>query len=160
MQTIFDGKLYVIENFFTREECDYLRKIIDADKVEYTNRYSIIKLFPDVVKLYKEKIQTLPIKEEFTISDQLSLGHYDDGGPGIKLHTDRRYPGILYKLLVYLNDDFEGGDTIFYKDNNILLKSKPAMGKVILFDVDLYHEAGGVIGGEKYVCGFRLLKAD
>ena len=156
MQTILENKLYVIENFFTKEECNYIKNFIELDKMAYTNRYTVIEPHPNIVEKYKQKINTLPI-DIFTISNQLSLGYYSDGGQGIEIHLDRRYPGILYKLLIYLNDDFEGGQTIFYKDNNILFKSTPVTGKAILFDVELYHEAKGVINGEKYVVGFRLL---
>jgi prolyl 4-hydroxylase len=55
-------------------------------------------------------------------------------------------------LMLYLNDDFTGGETKFnlkYPDNDLVVK--PEKGMALLFDHYLFHEGSAVISGIKYV---------
>ena len=52
-------------------------------------------------------------------------------------------------MLFYLNDDFEGGETIFYPEMSI----RPKKGSVIVFPPYWMfpHEGTPVIAGKKYI---------
>jgi prolyl 4-hydroxylase len=74
-----------------------------------------------------------------------------EAGQRFRLHTDgsfRRANGeeSQITMLVYLNDDFEGGETKFDS-----LDVKPKAGMALLFDHRLLHEGAEVLAGKKYV---------
>jgi hypothetical protein len=89
-------------------------------------------------------------------------------GQKFNIHTDTgcEYDETYRRLskhtvLIYLNDDFEGGETVFY-DNNFreTCRIQPKKGRVLVFDINLYH-AGSVVRqgvkrwiGTELVCGW------
>lgn len=55
-----------------------------------------------------------------------------------------------FTVLTYLNDDFDGGNTIFYDDNfHETFRVIPSQGMTLLFDINLFH------AGEKVLYGFK-----
>ena len=63
-----------------------------------------------------------------------------------------------YTLLIYLNDDFEGGTTSFFTDNfQPTVTIHPKQGTALLFDIDLWHKGDKLISGEKYWIGCELI---
>lgn len=79
-----------------------------------------------------------------------------------KRHRDgeERIRGLLSRItfLVYLNDDYEGGATVFseYKfhdgqRSDEIVTVAPKIGKALLFQHHLWHEGEEVIRGRKYV---------
>lgn len=73
------------------------------------------------------------------------------------LHYDgffRRDDGDQSQLtfMVYLNDEFQGGETRFYDENRELHVSvRPQRGKALVFAHRQLHEGAPVIEGRKYV---------
>ncbi|MBI1184485.1 oxidoreductase, 2OG-Fe(II) oxygenase [bacterium] len=68
-----------------------------------------------------------------------------------KRHRDQSYirsefESSFYTLIIYLNDGFIGGETIFNG-----LKIKPKKGNCLIFFHDLEHEGAKLISGIKYV---------
>jgi hypothetical protein len=64
----------------------------------------------------------------------------------------------LYTVLIYLNDDYEGGETVFPNINKII---KPEKGKAVVFkNIDhndkiitqSLHRGNPIIKGVKYIC--------
>lgn len=81
------------------------------------------------------------------------------------LHTDigsvfnvgeNRYS--KFTVLIYLNDEFEGGRTTFY-DNNFkqTVSITPKPNKTLVFDIDLYHCGEMVSKGNKFWIGTELV---
>ncbi|WP_068873036.1 2OG-Fe(II) oxygenase [Xanthomonas translucens] len=70
--------------------------------------------------------------------------------PWIKNDTERTRAVIL----VYLNDDFEGGDTVFLDYGRVI---RPKKGLVLGFQDQVLHEGEEVTSGEKYVLRFDLV---
>jgi len=75
---------------------------------------------------------------------------------GIHTDTGSIYDSInnLYSkftLLTYLNDDYVGGETIFY-DRNLEETTKiiPKTNKTVIFDIDTFHEGNIVKEKNKY----------
>jgi hypothetical protein len=71
-------------------------------------------------------------------------------GQRFKMHKDGPWheDGLTSRLtlLVYLNDDFTGGDTDFRE-----FRVKPEPGAALLFIHDTWHEGAAVESGTKYV---------
>jgi prolyl 4-hydroxylase len=116
---------------------------------------------------YSEQITTIPRENQ----EMLQVAHYEPNGK-FNEHFDacaydnkdycdkmNNYSGQRRStLLIYLNDDFEGGETEFVQ---IGLKIKPEKGKGILFwNVDedeniiekSKHRGNPVLKGEKWIC--------
>ena len=72
-------------------------------------------------------------------------------GEHFRRHRDESYirndiEASYYTLLVYLNEEFEGGETNFGD-----LSISPKEGKGLIFRHDLEHEGGMISSGTKYV---------
>ncbi len=80
-----------------------------------------------------------------------------DVGQKFDIHSDgcfRRSPEeeSLFTFMIYLNDDFTGGETNFYHNNGRLrLSVRPERGKALVFWHRQLHEGAPVRTGRKYV---------
>ncbi|PRP96315.1 prolyl hydroxylase family protein [Enhygromyxa salina] len=79
-------------------------------------------------------------------------------GQRFALHRDGHYTRpdgserSRLSLLVYLNEDFEGGQTLFFgAGTSELDRAVPRTGRVLVFPHGMYHEGGIVERGLKYV---------
>ncbi len=85
-------------------------------------------------------------------------------GQTFKPHYDASYESETWRssqltLLIYLNDGYEGGETIFYRDSGMLrpcLETRvatiaPKQGQILIFEHQQLHEGAPVISGQKYV---------
>lgn len=63
-----------------------------------------------------------------------------------------------YTVLLYLNDDYEGGCTSFYSDTfDENFKVLPKKGRILCFDIDLFHRGEPVLSGSKRWIGTELV---
>lgn len=70
--------------------------------------------------------------------------HYD--GVGLEDHRDTDCnPNLKYATVVYLNDDFEGGE-IYFKDEDLTMEMKPVPGSCIIFNANRLHGTNPVRG--------------
>lgn len=63
-----------------------------------------------------------------------------------------------FTLLIYLNDDFVGGETQFY--SHLFEKTVsviPKTNTTLFFDIDLYHQGNEILEGTKYWIGTELV---
>jgi prolyl 4-hydroxylase len=85
--------------------------------------------------------------------------HYDacDGTPEYCSRMNGKEGPRYYTLLIYLNDDFEGGETVFPKINKFV---KPKKGKAVLFQSvdhrgviidEAFHGGNPVSAGQKWI---------
>jgi|AntRauTorckE6833_2_1112554.scaffolds.fasta_scaffold09850_5 hypothetical protein len=102
------------------------------------------------------------IFEPCGISNKLTTVYYLNGEMPIHKDKFNNMPDktSLFTILVYLNDDYKKGRTIFYpnypktnKENEIALE--PKKGRAVLFDINLYHR-GELIEGEKWAVGGKV----
>jgi hypothetical protein len=86
-------------------------------------------------------------------------------GQEFNMHTDT---GLFYDrkaqeksrwtLLIYLNDDFEGGHTLFYDDAwKQTHDIEPVAGTALLFDIDLWHKGDVLQSGVKHWIGCEII---
>ena len=116
------------------------------------------------VKYLTDKIHNKIIdmcKELYNQTVYLEFSNLVYWGVGMKLdkHADNHYiddpqkphytPNRDYSSVLYLNDDFTGGETYFYNYN---YEVKPEPGTVILFSSgkDHIHGVNEVLSGERY----------
>jgi len=86
------------------------------------------------------------------LNERLRFYRYD-AGQSFGAHTDgyyRRSNGeqSLLTLMIYLNDDFEGGETYFLESGEMVA---PREGKALIFPHGLWHAGRAVTAGRKYV---------
>ena len=172
-----------IKNFLSKEECDYLISLIDKsnapsmvvsegverDKYDRSRTSSTCNLPVNDAKV-KEIHQRIADKLGIDISKGESLqGQMYKPGQYFKPHNDWFGPGSAYNkhclhsgnrtntLMIYLNDDFEGGATDFARKK---VTVKPELGKAVAWanllengngDQDSLHEGQDVISGTKYI---------
>lgn len=163
--------IYEIKDFLNKEECDlYLKEI----EVKHHNESN----FTDVGKMINKKWKSKELNEVFydklvkyisnenilRPNDVIMSGTYYPGN-GFGMHTDT---GLYYNretkektrwtLLIYLNEDFNGGETVFYNEVWTVKKIvKPETGKAILFDIDLWHAGNEVLDGKKDWIGCEII---
>ena len=163
----------VIRNFITSEECEYLLNpdngfLVDSligknGSPETKIRKSKCKIFPNVnrtifnnIRIKVSKLVNVPL---YKIIDDLQISKYETGG-FYKKHFDSNPPSNTrpYTVIIYLNDDYEGGETFFpvlnkkYKLNRcdaLLFHNQDSSGHV----TDKAEHSGELVTkGEKWIC--------
>ena len=162
--------IFTVEDFFTRQEC--LETIVKSENIGYelakVNTASGSKVRTDIRNnsraFYKseELAQELWAKlQPFApahIGNSTAIGLNElfrfyryQRGHQFKGHFDESYvrnaqEASYFTFMVYLNDNFQGGDTTFRG-----LRVRPRQGMALIFLHSLYHEGSEVTQGVKYV---------
>lgn len=71
--------------------------------------------------------------------------HYDEG-----YHPEPKSFRTMKTCMIYLNEDFSGGETIFYIKNMDSVKLKLETGMCLIFNQKILHEGATVTSGFKY----------
>ena len=142
--------IQVIKDFITDKECDelvsfYKTNISSAfsnldDNIYHFNAVNITKKvdnFSFTKKLFKE-INNLNLEDNGT----LRIQHVDSTIKAVEIPHTHTLP---YSFVVFLNDDFQGGELIF--DN---IKINPKKGQLIYFNGSEGHYVNPVIEGDRY----------
>jgi prolyl 4-hydroxylase len=163
----------VIPDFITRSECDFLIKNSknalkpskigdDMDGDKYNIRKSKTMNFydksHDVIQKILNKFSKITNTPLCNI-EPIQVTKYDTGG-FYESHIDCDDPHFLrpFTLIIYLNNDYEGGETFF---NRINKKYKLDCGSALLFDNfdtsgnvtdTALHSGQLVTSGEKWIC--------
>ncbi|EFC47938.1 predicted protein, partial [Naegleria gruberi] len=105
------------------------------------------------------------------VNECLRLSKYEPGNY-FKPHTDGQFlrndnERSIYTLLIYLNDDFKGGETEFLQrvdpTEESITKFKhicainPRMGSAAIFNHELYHQGCMVTSGIKYILRTEIM---
>ena len=160
-----------IDNFFTPDECNELitlgeergfgeslirtkdgevmdKSIRDNDRVVFDDPELAQKLWEKI----KEHAPDIDDWKPYGLNERLRYYRYKDGQQ-FKPHLDgafKRGEGdlSLVTMLMYLNEEFDGGETTFILD---FTKIKPNTGMVLLFDHKILHSGMPVTNAVKYV---------
>lgn len=178
MKEIYKG-IYIFDNFFDSDECKKYIELIEnkingPEKIiafsdtsgASTDKYVDLKLatvfydkvVKDLTKIQKEKMAIIR-------PNNLIMWSKYDPDAMFGLHTDT---GLFYDksakektnytLLAYLNDDFNGGETVFYNDNfKEIVRITPKAGTCVVFDINLWHQGLKVLDGQKHWIGCELI---
>ena len=163
--------IFTVSDFLTADECGELIQLTEtmgytvapvntpggAPTVVTSIRNNDRVMFDDADLAESLWLRVKPFCPEFYkghsvvgLNERLRVYRYDRGHV-FRWHADgsfRRKNGETSRLtfLVYLNDDFEGGETLFEE-----LTIEPERGMALLFAHGYLHEGGEVFAGRKYV---------
>jgi len=164
---LIPDKIITVENFLTEQECSefidlgensgfemakidtgsLMPEVRNNDRAFHENHALAEKLFKRLQPYVVPKIGNsiaVGLNELFRLykyqKGQQFKGHQD--GSFIRNDVEASY----YTFLIYLNDGYEGGETIFLKH-----KIVPRKGMGLIFLHKLYYEGGEVLNGTKYV---------
>ena len=180
--TWLTDQILTVRNLYTAAECESLIALAENDhgfeaasvrtqsgprmRPDIRNNERVTLTSPEIADVMWHRIQTvIPPRDGATaigVDSQLRFYKYS-GSQRFKRHKD----GVAtssegatskYSYLLYLNDDFSGGDTIFTfvervngKRNDRTLTVRPETGMALLFVHDQWHEGVPVSKGVKYV---------
>lgn len=171
-----DEKLYYIPNFISKEEVDYINKLLKEreDKstrhpfgeLNYGVTGSLVELFP-----VWEKVSEL-LSPQYVVHPLLSMLHYKEGAsmephwdsPGEGHHEDLTLPDVWstccileFGVCVYFGE-FTGGE-VFYPKQDILLAVQP--GDLVIHGAleDYAHGVKPVLSGSRYTYSNFCLEA-
>ena len=159
----------IIENFISKEDCKVVLDALD-DGIVWVS-YSLEGIPDRVSKNLHEKVEAFNILKNATnrLQNEIEM-HFgrplEEGFPGVRawsvgdyqpLHADGEDPHgnpneayiVDYGSVIYLNDDYEGGE-IYFPDQGIDLK--PKAGTVVFFPSNnmFVHGVREIKSGTRY----------
>lgn len=166
-----EDHIYVVHDFLSHQECDEL--IAKSEKLGYEEAKVNIHGKQVLMTMVRNNLRVMytdeahaetlwnKIKEyapaqigysrAFGLNEMLRFYKYEEGHR-FKMHRDGSHirnaiEASQYSFLIYLNDDFEGGETVFRSGTTI----HPKKGSALLFLHGLRHEGALLKSGTKYV---------
>lgn len=170
------SRIWVVHDFFTPEECvsniafsegegyedapistmsgpRMAKEVRDNTRVMVDDPEFAAKLFERLKPFVPEKMK---VYEVVGLNERFRYYRYEDGQTfrkhydGAYFRSDDEYSQLTF--MIYLNADFEGGETKFYDDwGNPTASIKPVQGMALLFEHEQLHEGAPVTAGRKYV---------
>ena len=170
---IADG-IWVVENFFTPEECrewiDFAENIGFGDapitvgfgkesiRKDVRNNSRVMVDDENKAFLLWERAEPHLPKRLYQrvalgLNERLRFYRYDPGQQ-FRYHFDGSFRSkngtqSLLTFMIYLNDEFEGGNTSFLNSEKTIVK--PETGMMLAFRHEIMHEGAEVLSGRKYV---------
>ena len=146
-----DAPINTIRGFEIRPDIrNNQRVILDDQERAFDLWQRVSSYIPSIIG----KWQAIGLNERFRF-------YRYDPGQRFALHHDGSYrrpngDESLLTFMIYLNEGFEGGDTLFhlslrYYEDLPNIAVIPATGMVLCFVHDLVHEGAPIIQGRKYV---------
>lgn len=174
------GLAFVIHDFLMPQECaayvafseqqgyeDASINIGGANAVvqDYrNNRRVMVDAADAAAKLFERARPALPPVLWFDGVERTAAGLNErfrfyryDPGQSFEPHYDGSFrrnerEESLLTFMVYLNEDFTGGTTDFYEQENTpRLRVKPRRGMALVFRHEMFHAGAPVVSGRKYV---------
>ena len=127
---------YIKQNFLSKQECDYFISLAsspsDEDRLSFGDTNDLWnKRLTDITKHSIVDKVSSHIKNVFNLDLQIEEAQIQNWIEGSlsEFHTHVRWPQVKYNSLIYLNDNFEGGEFI-----TPYLQLKPEPGLLTFFD--------------------------
>lgn len=159
--------MQIIDDLLTENECKQLIEFVDKKEFESIDRgiatYSRVEFDNPLAKLlcnrlinngfmpkYWQGSTVVGLNEHFRFSKYnpgQEFGIHKDG-----INIDKNGNRSVMTLNIFLNDQFDGGETdFFYENKTKRLSAKPKQGRAALFDSQQYHCGNKVTNGYKYL---------
>lgn len=166
--------LLQIDNIFTKDECHQLIERASLNGMTEVKRTNYAKYDRTIIvdedlanRLYMTYKDRFPPSIRGMVPSHVNstfrFSKYNEGGE-FKIHKDginqdSRGGRSIATLNIFLNDDFEGGETDFYKDDQTTLRysAAPSPGRGMLFDSQQYHCGNMVKNGIKWLIRTDLM---
>ena len=162
--------IYVVPSLFSQKECDEYIAMSERSgfgdapisevggeivRPEIRNNARVMIDDEKTAALLWERIKAevpafLNGRQAIGVNERLRFYRYDPGQQ-FAAHVDGNFTRAsgersLLTLMVYLNEGFEGGETVFNETT-----IKPETGLALIFQHALMHEGAAVTSGRKYV---------
>jgi predicted 2-oxoglutarate/Fe(II)-dependent dioxygenase YbiX len=166
--------LYQIDEILTDKECQHYIQMFDNKKIvedindkhrkyhriQFCDKELADNLYEKVKHYIPKKIKNIAVG----MNDHIRLSKYD-AGQFFGIHkdglnfTDNRAQMSYATLNIFLNCDFEGGETTFYEKNKRKkrLVCKPRAGRGVFFYSQQFHEGNKIIRGNKFLLRTDLM---
>lgn len=146
--------IYEVENFLTDQQIDlFLSEARNQDGWDTTHTGNTIKIFSEPVAAELKNILS-NLLSSFTNAQSLLFTNNVRRlakGEFMSPHVDSGYDGkdndIVFGVVIYLNNDFEGGELV-YPDLGLSLTPKPK--SMIVHNSKLKHQVSTVMANERY----------
>lgn len=153
--------LEIMDSFLIPEECATFIRLLDTADLESVDRGSLASYdratwinaeFADTIY---ERLKGLVPAETVRCNEHFRFSKYRRGQE-FNLHTDgMNYDKCgnesKYTVNIFLNSDFEGGETDFFRKEAGFLRAKPMVGRAVLFDREILHRGNMILSGVKYL---------
>ncbi len=114
---------------------DYKKELNECHFIYNSINEAVLKCINEYTKILNIDTNSNPKIE----SNGFVVGRYNPGQT-IGAHIDCPYDDLEHSFVIYLNDNYNGGEIDFY---NLNLRIKPVAGSIIMFkSSDPYHEHG------------------
>ncbi len=172
---VVPGKIFTVDNFLSDLECQEYIQLINERRLDGNHRS-----FVNVGDFYNEKFIDDHLTTIFTekLRKYLDFVHKCSRFTAIAFYQDKQFFGIhtdtgiidkwdntesTHTVLIYLNDDYEGGFTTFYNEKfQKLVSIEPKKGTALIFDINMYHMADPISVNEyhlgKYWIGTEIMQ--
>lgn len=149
-----DDEIWEIEDFLSEEEnfkiINFISNIDDSLwEEQQEKKYFFIQsehYFYFLHTNIKNRIKKI-FPTTYSIQNFFGIYRYDKNNKHT-VHVDNETePEIKYGMVIYLNDDFDGGE-VFYSDLNILYK--PKKRSLLIHKADIRHEVFPVTEKSRY----------
>lgn len=169
--TKLDDDIILIKNMLSQPEIDYLLNFInkssESDWGKFQSNYQGESIWKNRILVLRElswilesdfKIlndmqsriilfSNLILNKEYSMRDGVYNLSRSLPGQGMGVHTDDDHDITKWGIVVYLNDDYVGGE-IFYPDKNIEIK--PIKGSMVIHKSTIKHGVKEVSVGTRY----------
>lgn len=155
--------IYEIENFLDESICDNLIYYFNTTKVRNTHIDGYFKdrtLCPYLVEdisllsnLLIFQVKSIQTASKLFYNDNLDVNLYLENWsivemlPGIDMEVHQDRSNRDCSSVLYLNDNFTGGETYFPNND---FTCTPKKGKIVFFSSRIYHGVTKVMSGERY----------
>jgi len=158
--------LQIHDNIFTSEECQKLIKHFDSSKVKFIDRgiaeyYRLEEDSDEMATFLWNKIKLYLPKyyangEIVCLNTHFRYSKYEHGMEFSKhrdgINQDKNGNRSVITFNIFLNDEFNGGETDFFDDSGkLIVSAKPKPGRAALFDSQILHCGNKVLNGCKYL---------
>lgn len=155
-------KLYIIDNVVSESICNEIITKSETSKplgkVQSTpSSYHRIAFDHEDLRIFIMKTieKYIPLSGEIRIGDELRYNKYFVNDfinihiDSINIDSSKVNP---LTVTIYLNENFTGGETIFYDDDKKeVMRVKPKTGTVTIFDPSIFHSGDCVLTGTKSI---------
>lgn len=155
----YGNEIYEIENFISEDLCSHILSFVNLDGDEgWQNTHpgttnsvmteeklksfqeTTYKLEKEISKLFLNATKCSSITNVRRLIEGEHMPMHEDLGYNLK-------DAILYGIVIYLNENFDGGE-LYYKNFN--LKIKPKKNSMIIHKATNAHEVLTVTNGKRY----------
>ncbi len=131
-------KTIIIDNFLSKVECDNLINYYKANE-KFSKQWRDVYPLACNVEDIKSKLNVIS-KEYGAEVDWFEIVKWPIGSKQ-DLHFDMAKKDTVLSSIIYLNDNFEGGQT-YFEEGTIF---KPKMGRVLFFDGQYYKHGVNMV---------------